>query len=170
MKSIGVIALFTVLLGTNGCEKVKDIIPVPSMKATVDGEAWTSLFRVSVYNESQTPSSIIITGTPGTTEISDETIILTVFGLEEGTYNLSTTLTTGAALECAVVYKKVAGADETDDNYYAAYEATVVITKLDKEKKMISGSFTAKCINTATIVDEVIINSGTFENLNYTIK
>lgn len=163
MKNLGkgFIGFFIVLFAvsiTSCDENVADILP--SMKATVNGEAWTSLFRLSTV----TDSSIVITGTPTASETADKTIILTVFGTSEGTYQLSLGSLTA---DCAVAYKKTANAADGEDNYYVAYEANIVITKLDTQNKKLSGTFNAKLRSTGQLADEIIITDGTFENLNY---
>jgi len=147
------------LISVNGCDDT-DIDILPSMKATVDGEAWTSLFRLSTVSD----STIVIMGTPTISETADKTIILTTFGVTEGTYTLSLGSLTG---DCTIAYKKTADAEDGGDNYYIAYEATIVISKLDTEKKKLSGTFNAKLRSTGNLADEVIITDGTFDNLNY---
>ena len=72
--------------------------------------------------------------------------------------------------DCAVAYKKAANAVDGGDDYYIAYEASITISTMDKEKKQMSGTFNAKLISTGTAVDEVLITGGTFENLNYQVK
>ena len=149
-----------ILISVNSCDDTEVAQLLPSMKATVDGEAWTSLFRLSTV----TDSTIVITGTPTASETADKTIILTAFGVTEGTYSLSAGTLTA---DCAVAYKKTADATDGGDNYFVAYEATVVISKLDTENKKLSGTFNAKLRSTGNLAEEVIITNGTFDNLNY---
>ncbi len=164
MKNLrkGIIGLFIAMLtiSITSCDETQVADLLPSMKATVDGEAWTSLFRLSTV----TDSSIVITGTPTASQTADKTIILTVFGTGEGTYQLGLGSLTA---DCAVAYKKTANAADGEDNYYVAYEATIVITKLDTENKKLSGTFSAKLRSTGQLADEIVISDGTFENLNY---
>jgi hypothetical protein len=155
---MGLISLL--LLGS--CEEVKEIIPLPSMKATVDGEAWTSIFRATVLFKSN--NMITVTGTPDVSENVDKAIIISIFGTETGTYNLTPGTLTA---ECAIVYKKTANAENGGDNYYTSYDATVTITKIDKDKKQVSGTFSGKLISTGSAIGEISIANGTFENLNY---
>ena len=146
-----------------GCKEVKDLVPVPSMTATVDGESWTSLFRVSVLFENN--DMITITGTPDYTENVDKAIILTIYGTDAGTYNLNPgTLSTN----CSVVYRKTANAAEGTTDYYISKTATVTISSIDKTNKRISGTFSATLINNSST--EISITSGKFENLNYQVQ
>ncbi len=163
--SLATVLVALIIISMSCCDVLNDVLPVPSMKASVDGEAWTSKFRLSVLNE--TDGNIVITGTPEVSENVDKALILTVFATDAGTYNLTPgTLTT----DCGVVYKKTANSVENDDNYFVSYEATVTISELNNENKRMSGTFNAKCITTTLPPQEVIITNGTFENLNYQIK
>jgi hypothetical protein len=147
----------------NSCDKVNDFIPVPSMAATVDGESWTSIFRYSVLYQSN--AMFMITGTPEATEEVDKAIVLSIYGTEPGTYELIPgTLTTN----CLVVYKKTAGAVDGSDNYYISSIASITISKIDTEKKHISGTFSASLFPSNNPVGtEIIITNGKFENLTY---
>jgi len=167
IKSLVSVFVVVFMISMNSCDEINDVVPIPSMKATVDGEAWTSIFRLSVLNESQTSPSFVIIGTPTASESADKAIILTTFGAEAGTYTLNTL---SLVTECAVAYKKTADAATGGDDYYIAYEATITITSLDLEKKQMSGTFNAKLRSTGNLADEVVITNGTFENLNYQIK
>lgn len=162
-KSFMAIFIAVLMISMNSCDS-KDVDILPSMKATVDGEAWTSLFRLSKVTEDATQPNIVITGTPTASETADKTIILTTFGIEAGTYTFGTT---AFLTECTVAYKKTADAADGEDNYYVAYDATIVITKIDKENKKLSGTFKASLRSTGNLADEIIISNGTFENLNY---
>ncbi len=154
--------MFSVLI-LGSCEEVKDIVPLPSMKATVNGEAWTSIFRATVLFEHN--NMITISGTPEASQDVDKAIIISIFGTEAGTYTLNPgTLTT----ECGIVYKKTADAAHGGDNYYTSYSTTVTMTEIDKDKKRISGTFSGSLLSTG--VEEITISNGTFENLNYTVE
>ena len=159
----GVLAGFIVIT-SSGCDENGDLLPLPSMKATVDGEAWSSIFRLSVVKESDSLNTIVITGTPTASETADKTIILTTFGTNEGTYTLSLG---SLSTDCSVVYKKTADAADGGDNYYVAYEATITISEHDRTNKKLSGTFSAKLRSTGNIADEVIITDGVFKNINY---
>ena len=167
-KLIGSLATLLVvvfMISMNSCEELNDIIPVPSMKATVDGEAWTSIFRLTVVKQAPDPEMITISGTPTASETADKAIIITVNGIDVGEYNLSAM---GGLAECAIVYKKTANAADGSDDYYVSYSATVNITKMDMDKKQISGTFSGSLVpSNNPLATEVNITNGTFENLNF---
>ena len=167
IKGLTVIFIAVFMISMNSCDEVDEIIPLPSMTATVDGDAWTSIFRLSVLNESATLQNIVITGTPTASETADKAIILTVFATEEGTYDIGLA---SLSTDCAVAYKKSANAADGEDDYYIAYEASITISTMDKEKKQMSGTFNAKLLSTGAATDELNITNGVFENLNYQIK
>ena len=168
IKGFIVIFVAVFMISMNSCEELEDIIPLPSMTANVDGVEWTSQVRLSVFNESATIQSIVITGAPGLSESVenvDKAIILTIMGAGEGTYNLDLT-----AQECMVAYKKTADAVEGGDNYYVATDATITISSMDMEKKQISGTFSATLNSTNNLLDVMEITDGVFKNLNYQVK
>ncbi|MDF1549720.1 MAG: hypothetical protein P1P88_17970, partial [Bacteroidales bacterium] len=76
LRSLGLLLLVGLMFGFNSCEKVAEALTLPSMKATVDDVEWNSLFRASVYNQSDAQPSIVITGTPTASQTADKTIIL----------------------------------------------------------------------------------------------
>jgi hypothetical protein len=71
-----------ILLSGVSCESLEDVLPIPSMTATVDGESWTSIFRYSVLYQAN--DYIMITGTPEVSENADKAIILSIDGTEAG--------------------------------------------------------------------------------------
>ena len=146
----------------NGCD-LKDILPIPSMTAKVNGDSWTSLFRASVMYISNNYFSVI--GSPELSENADKVINISVYGRQPGTYELNPgTLTT----ECLIVYLKKAGAANGSSDYYVSTTATVTITKVDETKKTISGTFSGTLVESSgTVNDEVTITEGKFENLTY---
>ncbi len=156
------IAVFMISL--NACDALDDLELIPSMKATVDGVEWNSLVRLSVFNESASTQTIVITGKPTAEDNADETIVLTIFGNDVGTYKLGID---GAVVsdDCLVVYNKIT---DTGNDIYTSTEATITITEMDKEKKTISGTFSCTvCIVVGTCKE--IVN-GTFKNLNYQVQ
>lgn len=162
LKSISLVFVALFLLGS--CEEVKEILPVPSMTATVDGEAWTSIFRATVLFESN--NMITITGTPEASKEVDKAIIVSINATEVGTYEQAPL--TNPIGDCNILYKKTANATTGSADYYLSTTATVTITKIDKEKKQISGTFSGSLLSTGA--NEVIISNGKFENLNYQVQ
>ena len=161
--SLATLLVVVFMISMNSCDELNEIIPVPSMKAMVDGEAWTSLARVSIFNETATPQNIVITGKPTLEETVDQAIVLTITGNDTGTYKWDI-LT--QQFDGVVAYTLVTNAVNV---VYVSTEATITVTEMDKEKNTISGTFSAKCLD-PVLVKEVIITNGTFENLNYTVK
>jgi len=165
LKNLGVF-VFIGLISLTSCEKDKEIIPLPLMKATIDGVEWNSIFRLSVMNSSVVPANIVITGTPSLSQTADKTIILTIKGIDAGTYNLSPGTLTA---QCLVVYKKTSDAAENSGNYFTSTVASITISKIDTAKKQLSGSFSAT-LYAIGVAQPVVINNGTFENLNYQVN
>ncbi len=149
----------------NSCDKVDEIIPLPSMKATVDGVAWTSIFRLTTVDQTAGSERITVTGTPTASETADKAIIITVNGITAKEYSLSAV---PVKTECLIVYKKTANAADGSDDYYVSYKATVNITKIDLDKKQVSGTFSGSLLPSNNLLTtEINITNGTFENLNF---
>ncbi|OQY05251.1 MAG: hypothetical protein B6I20_01630 [Bacteroidetes bacterium 4572_117] len=152
------------MVSMNSCDE-DGVLVLPSMKATVDGSQWTSLFRATIVDQTAGSESIIITGTPTVSETADKTIVITVNGIAARTYKLSVA---EGRTECLIAYKKTANAADGSDDYYVSLDATVTITKIDFEKKQVSGSFSATLYPNGNILQtKMEIRSGTFENLNF---
>jgi len=166
LQSIGIVFFIGLIISLNSCSKDSTILNLPSMKATVDGAEWTSIFRLSVLNQNQSPANIVITGTPTLSQTADKTIILTIKGTDAGTYTLGLG---SATAQCLVVYKKTSDAAANSGNYFTSTEATITISKLDKEKKQMSGTFSAK-LYAIGVATPVVITNGIFENLNYQLN
>ncbi len=143
------------------CKKDEDgNLIVPSMSATVDGEAWTAIARVSTVQN----GVVAISGFP--TIAKEKAILITIKGTDLNTYTLNpTTLTT----DCAIAYQKTAAVDEGSADYYIAYNATVKITKYDDEQKLISGTFSGNLKPSDNILlgTDLVITDGVFENLTF---
>ncbi len=142
----------------NGCsDDDGDGIPdALSAKLTcnIDGQAWTSLFRATVISDSK----ITITATTGITQETGELLVITVFGTEQGTYQLAS-----GEVECAAVYKKTATA--SSDDAYVAANGNVTITEIDTVNKRISGTFN---FTVTRITETFSISNGVFQGLKYT--
>jgi hypothetical protein len=169
MKKLYII-IVVAFLGTgallfNCCDKVNEVLALPSMSATVDGVSWTSIFRATVLFQSNGVFSI--TGTPDASENVDKAIILSTNGITVGTYNLAI----GGSSECAVVYKKTANAAYNSDNYYVSHTATITLTEVNTDKQRISGTFSATLVpSNDPLGAEIRITNGKFENLNYQLQ
>jgi hypothetical protein len=169
-KSFMVLVLAALMVSLNSCDPKEidiNIDLIPSMEATVGGEAWTSTFRSVVVTESETDPKIVIIGTPTANETADKTLILTINGTEPGTYILGPDPDGDDYLfQCRMVYKKTADAVDGDINYYRGGVEKIVITKIDKENKRISGTFESTGLY--NIEEKTIkIENGTFKDLRY---
>jgi hypothetical protein len=166
LKSMSIVAILIIFLGINSCDKVKEVIPIPSMTATVDNDSWTSIFRASVLFENNGVFSI--TGTPDASENVDKAIILTINGTTVGTYSIGLETQTS---DCLVVYKKTAAAANGSDDYYISRTATITLSEVNTDNKRISGTFSATLVpSNNPLGTEITITNGTFENLNYTVE
>jgi hypothetical protein len=170
MKKLYIIVI-VVFLGTNAllfnsCDKVNEVLALPSMTATVDGVSWTSIFRATVLFQSNGVFSI--TGTPDASENVDKAIILSTNGTTVGTYELNLV---GGPTDCAVAYKKTAGAASGSADYYVAHTATIAVTEVNTDKQRISGTFSATLVpSNDPLGTEIKITNGKFENLNYQLQ
>jgi len=166
LQNLSLVIFIGILVGLSSCKKSSTVIPLPSMKATIDGAAWVSIFRLSVLNQTQTPANIVITGTPTISQTADKTLILTIKGIDAGTYNLNAgTL----SAQCLIVYKKTSTAVENSSDYFTSTQATISISKIDKTNKQLSGTFSATLFAVG-VPNAVVITNGTFDNLNYQLN
>ena len=150
-------AALSVALFTTSCEKedVEDAVEEytgASMKATVNDTAWTAITRVTKFFT--TTNSFVITGTSTDGKI----MIVTIRGEEVGTYTTSVELENPSA--------QVGAVWRANSTNYFSNKGTVEITKLDKTKKEISGTFSFDLISSSDPVG-FSVTSGTFSNLEY---
>lgn len=126
------------------------------MSATIDGKAWDSVIRTAVLQANT--NIFIITGTSLTGEILE----VTTYGITQGTYELSVG---SLNAKCLGTYKASISAGTSD--IYASSSGTVVLTKVDKIAKKISGTFvfTLYCPNSVT---PMTVSNGVFNDLSYT--
>lgn len=151
MTKLTIILFLTFLTVITGCNK--DDVFEASMKATVEGASWSSITRVT----KKTSGKFIITGT----STDQKVIILTVYGVAEGTYELSAAMDS-VDFQFAAVYQPEASSPA--ENNYLSKSGTVKLTKVDAENQRISGTFNF----TATKLTETIaITSGVFTDLKY---
>lgn len=143
------IALF-IIFSFSSCDK-DDIKILASMSCDIDGTNWTSAGRVTTLQS----NVFVITGT----SLAGEVIIVTINGSEEGEYKQALNPVSAG---CVGVYKAstIASAEDT----YSSTKGEVVLTKVDKTNKKISGSFEF----TVGLTDVKQITEGKFEDLNYT--
>lgn len=145
------LSVFAILLIFTGCNK--DEIFEASMKATVGGNSWSAVTRVT----KKTNNKFIITGTSSDQKV----IVLTVYGVSEGTYELSAGMDS-VDFQFTAVYQPEASSPS--ENNYVSKSGTIKITEVDSENQRISGSFNF----VATKVDETIeVTNGSFSDLKY---
>lgn len=149
------IAAIYVLFFASSCSKDSDGIFSNQMSAKIGGTEWTALLPTGVFSN----ESFAITGT----SLTGETIVITIKGDTTGTYNLSVL---PVKTECLGTYK--ATVDATTEDTYVSTTGSVVLTKVDKSQKLISGTFSFYVANQAFAVKQ--ITNGTFTNVTYISK
>jgi hypothetical protein len=146
----------------NNCDKVNDILALPTMSAKVNTVSWTAVFTNAIMYIAN--DYISITGTPEISENADQLINITVNQRVEGTYEFETGTIKD---DCKIIYLKTAGATYGSTDFYQSTIATVTITKIDTEKKTVSGTFTGTLYETSASTDFVRITEGKFDNIPY---
>jgi hypothetical protein len=144
----------------NNCDKDKSVEVLPLMSAKVDNEDWSSVFTNAVMYMQEDYISIV--GTPGSAENADKSIQILVNKRQEGTYVFEVSNID----ECMIYYTKTAGATYGSSDFYQALMATVTISKIDTEKKTVSGTFSGTLYEDATS-GYINITDGKFENMPY---
>ncbi len=127
---------------------------LPEMSATIDGEEWETITRVTIQKE----DNFIITGTSS----SGETLVITTYGSTEGTYTLSTT---SSSIECAALYKETASTSTEDAA--VAISGSVTISEVNTSSNKITGTFEFSILNNGSIMS---VTDGVFDGIKYTIQ
>lgn len=150
---IYVIVVFTVIAGS--CKKDSDDgspVAATKMGCKIDGAAWNSVSRVTQYYDNK----FIITGT----SMDGKVIIITIFGDTQGTYNLQVgELESGATYSPSVLSSVI----------YASLSGSVVLTKVDKDNKKISGTFQFTAAKANELTNQISITNGEFSDLTYNV-
>lgn len=153
MKNLAkILSLLLVLVVVTffSCSK-EDLKIFASMSAKIDGTQWDSSARVTVLEADK----FVITGT----SLSGEVIAITILGSDEGTYTLAIT---PPSAECSALYK--ASASTSTEDAYVSSKGEVVLTKVDKTNKKISGTFK---FTVTRLTETMEITEGEFEDLSY---
>ncbi|MBN2663491.1 MAG: hypothetical protein JXR68_07555 [Bacteroidales bacterium] len=132
---------------------------VPSMTATIDGVSTNFMFRQS--NKVVIPEvgdGMVILATTGIDSTDGEYLVLLVRGADQGTYDLSTTLTNGK-LQCEAIYRP------NDTTHYVAKSGSITITSITSKK--VSGTFNLTLTNKVLEADIINITNGKFDYLRY---
>lgn len=133
---------------------VPDIIENDKMTATINGQNWVTVTRVTVIKQGK----IIITGT----SLSGQSLVITINGTDAGTYTLSAL---PPKTQCGAVYKETATAS-TADAFYSV-SGTVVITNLDLTNKILSGTFNFEMIKDLSGTT-ISITNGKINDIKFT--
>lgn len=146
MKKLGIFFIAITLLSACTKEELMDLLP--SMSATIDGKEWVSTKRITVEEN----GTFVITGNSA----NGETLIITIFGTEEGLYELD-----GLKAECAAAFgenlaSELGGAP--------SISGSVNLTNVSTKTKTISGTF-----EFTMLIDEnfVEITNGEFTRIAY---
>lgn len=131
----------------------------------INGTEWKSMFRQTNLAVKDNFKVFTILATNGVSKTEGSSILITIRGDEEKSYDLSTTIV-GGALECEIVYKESYSAS-TDDAFVGS-SGTVTLTEIDTENKKISGTFEFTVHRSSNVQETLTITDGQFQDLRYT--
>ncbi len=134
------------------CSKDDDDSGAPFMGASIDGSDWKTITRITVLEDEK----FVITGTA----LNGETIVITIFGTTEGTYELNIT-----SAGCGAIYKESVGTSTEDA--YVSVTGEVQLTQVNTSAQEISGTFSFTVAR--ALLNTKTITNGTFQNLAYTV-
>jgi len=145
------VCIAIVSMPLTSCKKDNSSTPT-KMSATVSGKAWDTSIRVATLQN----SIFVVTGT----SLSGEVITITIKGETIGTYNLTAI---PPITQCAASYTATLTPGSSD--IYASIDGKVVLTKVDKTAKLISGTFEFTLTNNVFATKS--ITNGQFNDLTY---
>jgi len=137
------------LLIVGSCSK--DSVTPTKMAAKIDGKSWSAAFTANTLAS----DVIVITGTSALSGI----FAITIHGTTASTYELGI-----GKLECTATYK--ASTLSTDLDIYESTAGKVVLTKIDRVNKKISGTFQFTMFK--PIADIISVSNGTFNDITFT--
>lgn len=148
----GIVAL-TFIAGSCKKDSNDDGTPIATkMSCKINGTTWTALSQLTQYYDNK----FIITGT----SLEGKVIIITILGDTQGTYNLQVgELESGATYSPSVL----------SNDIYASLSGSVVLTKVDKDNKKISGTFQFTATKTNDLTNQISISNGVFSDLSYNL-
>jgi hypothetical protein len=152
MKINNIIFLAVILLA-GACKKDGTI--ATKMSATIDGKGWATIVRETVLVAST--NNLVITGTSSLGEI----LVVTVYGSTTGTYELTTSIP--LKTDCLASFKSSITA--ANEDIYISTTGKVVISKIDKTAKKVSGTFEFTLVRKLTETKSV--TNGVFTDLTY---
>jgi hypothetical protein len=149
---VKIICLALIAISVASCKKDNNSTSTPvKMGATISGKAWDSNIRVTYLQNNY----FLITGT----SLSLDALALTIKGSTTGTYTLSVL---PASAQCAATYTIPVTGGNPD--IYASVDGKVVLTKVDKTAKLISGTFEFTLTNGSATKS---VTNGQFNDLQY---
>lgn len=166
------VALFAITLAvtTNSCNKDYQ----PSLSCKVDGTDYNSIVRVNTLGTSTDLDGkevLLFTATDNALSISEgKYLTILIAGAEEKTYELNPSLFDAKA-GCTVVWspggEASASGEETSGSKYTGFSGSVTITKIDREEKRVSGTFSFVLKDVTDLNNEVQITEGEFTDMAY---
>jgi len=154
------ILLFVVLF--TSCGKNEDIQPDSTFTAEVDNNLLKIVDTKTTINKGIT----IIVGSDRQKEIKN-IFVVTIRGIEEGTYKQEFDYKTGVSVaQCSMTMKTISKEQTKLPDYFISYEGNVEISNINHKSKTISGtySFRVKSIPESKKLDLI---EGNFYNLSY---
>jgi len=145
----------------NSCKK-EDL---PIMTAKINNVSKNFIFRSTTKGAIDAIEGVMIVATTGTDLEDGEYLTLLIRGADVKAYNLAVSLV-NAKFECEAIYRPEVAEGETS-KIYVGKTGNITITKIDEDKKKISGTFTMTLQNKLIADDVITITEGKFENLLY---
>lgn len=165
MKNLSVkfaISFLIITIFFVSCKKDED---KSIMSANINSQKWNALIKVTTYSSST--ETFLISGFPNLSQSAEKSIIITIKGNKIKNYSLSA-YTDELSAECLIVYKTSNNSQAGSDSYFISYNADVSISKIDFEKKLISGSFKGTMYpNGDPNLQSIPISDGVFNNLKF---
>jgi len=152
ISKVTLLVLFTGVLLISSCEKDNPL--GYKMTATIDGSSFNSLVTLAYIQDNK----MIIEGT----SVNGKIIVLTVSGINPGTYALSAN---PPLTQFAAVYKESATVSTEDT--WASVSGNISLTSVDTNAKTISGTFSVKMKKDLTNTT-LEISNGSFTAVKYT--
>jgi len=165
MKNLSVkfaISILTLAIIFVSCKKDED---KSVMNSKVNSSNWNALIKVTTYSKSN--QTFLISGFPTISQTAEKSIVITIKGNTVKNYSLSAFVDELSA-ECLIIYKTSNDAQAGSDSYYISYNAQISLTKVDFDKKTISGTFNGELYpNGDPSKQKIPITDGVFTNLKF---
>ena len=157
IKTLLIIAL-SVMLILPSCKDDDTILPIGSLTATIGGNSWKALTRLTVLES----GNFVITGTAADGSI----LAITILGETAGTYSFDISLT-NIEVKLSGIYNP--NATSSDSDKYYVTKGTLNLDNVDTANKKISGTFNLEVSKKdgESILETINITNGNFSNLKY---